>query len=41
LTEAYLAALSRRSGDLFTQVHDLSPLRRQLVMASRAFLGWR
>jgi phytoene synthase len=41
LTSAYLALLSRVSGDPFKEIADISPLRRNLVMARQAFFGWR
>ncbi|MBN9078572.1 MAG: phytoene/squalene synthase family protein [Rhizobiales bacterium 65-79] len=41
LTGAYLSVLSGASADPFKRIPDLSPLRRYLVMARRAFLGWR
>jgi phytoene synthase len=41
LTGAYLSVLSGASADPFKRIHGLSPLRRYLVMARRAFLGWR
>jgi phytoene synthase len=40
-TGAYLALLSRPSADPFKQISDISPLRRYLVTARRAFAGWR
>jgi phytoene synthase len=41
LAGAYLAVLSSSSADPFTQISDISPLRRYLIMARRAFFGWR
>ena len=41
LANAYLALLSTSSVDPFKQIPDISPLRRNLVMARRAFFGWR
>ncbi len=41
LAHAYLALLSRSSVDPFKQIPDISPLRRNLAMARRAFFGWR
>jgi phytoene synthase len=41
LTNAYLILLSATSFDPFRQIPDISPLRRNLVMARQAFFGWR
>jgi phytoene synthase len=41
LASAYLALLSKASVDPFKQITDISPLKRTLVMARRAFFGWR
>jgi phytoene synthase len=41
LTNAYLVLLSATSFDPFRQIPDISPLRRNLVMARQAFFGWR
>lgn len=41
LASAYLALISKASVDPFKQITDISPLWRTLVMARRAFFGWR
>ncbi len=41
LASAYLALLSKASVDPFKQITDISPLKRTLVMARRAFFDWR
>jgi phytoene synthase len=41
LTGGYLALISRASADPFKQIPELSPLRRYLITARRAFAGWR
>jgi len=41
LASTYLALLSKASVDPFKQITDISPLKRTLVMARRAFFDWR
>jgi phytoene synthase len=41
LASAYLGLLSKTSVDPFKKIPDISPLRRNLLMARRAFFGWR
>ncbi|WP_311028751.1 phytoene/squalene synthase family protein [Mesorhizobium koreense] len=41
MANAYLSLLSTTSADPFRHIHGISPLRRHLIMARRAFFGWR
>jgi phytoene synthase len=41
LAGAYLDVLSRPPADPFKKISDVSPVRRALIMARRAFFGWR